>query len=82
VSCLLWWEESRPKLKRLWPASTNTLIFQLHMQFNFTNLTFLHYGFKLWASPSNKSTQNKLHQTTDNKHYWTKQQSMNLCLYQ
>jgi hypothetical protein len=45
-------------------------------------LTFLHSSFKLWASPSIKSTQNKLHQTTDNKDYWTKQQSMNPCLYQ
>jgi hypothetical protein len=42
----------KTKIKRHWPASTNTVIFQLHMQINFTNLTFLHSSFKLWASPS------------------------------
>jgi hypothetical protein len=51
--CLICFDgKIKTKIKRLWPASTNTVIFQLHMQINFTNLTFLHSSFKLWAAPS------------------------------
>jgi hypothetical protein len=48
----------------------------LHMQINFTNLTFLHLSFKLQAWASTKQAPSNNIQLD----YWTKQQSMNLSL--